>query len=240
MESIMKFVIVFAITVLQLIFQSANSQNKNFVDIKDIIPSIQLDIRYYTNYNFIGEQVHGYNAPKCLLTRDTSHELSKVQEELMRESYSLKIYDCYRPQRAVNNFVRWSQDKDDQKMKSKFYPNVEKQDLFIEGYIANKSSHSRGSTVDLTIVSVSTSPQNTYSSLKILSDKSVDMGTSFDFFDPSSQTLSNQINDTQRNNRLFLKTIMEKHGFRNYSQEWWHYTFKNEPFSNTYFDFPIS
>ncbi|NES83980.1 MAG: M15 family metallopeptidase [Moorea sp. SIO2B7] len=235
-----KFVVVFITIVLVFIFQPANSQNENFVDIKKIIPSIQLDIRYYIDYNFVGQQIEGYNAPKCLLTRDASQALLEVQEELMHKSYSLKVYDCYRPQRSVDHFVRWAQDIDDQKMKSDFYPNVDKQNLFIEGYIADRSSHSRGSTVDLTMVSIPTPPQEGYSPYRTFIDNSIDMGTSFDFFDPSSHTLTSQVDDTQQANRLLLKAVMEKHGFRNYSREWWHYTFINEPFPNTYFDFPIS
>ncbi len=239
MKSIVKFTIVFTTTLLILDIQSANSQNKNFVDIKTIIPSIQLDIRYYNDHNFVGKPIDGYKAPKCLLTKSAAQALLKVQQELIEKYYSLKIYDCYRPQKAVNHFVRWAKNLDDQKMKSEFYPNVDKKNLFIEGYIADKSGHSRGSTLDLTIVSISSPSHDTYLSDQQSYYKNIDMGTPYDFFDPSSHTVTNQINETQQKNRLFLKTIMEKYGFNNYSQEWWHYTLKNEPFPDKSFDFPI-
>lgn len=240
MKEIVKFVVVFMATTLLFISQSANSQHEEFVDIKEIIPSIQLDVRYYTDYNFVGQKIEGYNSPKCLLTRDASQALLNVQEELMQKSYSLKVYDCYRPQRSVDHFVRWAQDIDDQKMKSDFYPNVDKRNLFAEGYIAGKSSHSRGSTIDLTVVPIPTPTQEEYSPCQPFIDNSIDMGTSFDFFDSSSHTLTDQVDNVQQANRIFLKTAMEKYGFRNYSAEWWHYTFINEPFPNAYFDFPVN
>jgi D-alanyl-D-alanine dipeptidase len=202
-----------------------------FVDIKTVIPSIVLDMRYYTIHNFVGEKIDGYLSPKCLLTKPAAQALKKVQQVLEPFALSLKLYDCYRPQRAVKHFVKWAQELEDIKMKAEFYPSVDKTELFKKGYIAEKSSHSRGSTVDLTIVSIPAAPQPP--------ENGIDMGTEFDYFDELATTISKQIKVRQRVNRLLLKTLMEKHGFENYPKEWWHFTLKNEPFPNTYFDFII-
>jgi D-alanyl-D-alanine dipeptidase len=222
-----------------------------FVDIKEIIPEIQLDIRYFGAHNFVGERVDGYLAPKCLLTKEAVEALLKVQKELKPFTLSLKIYDCYRPQRAVDHFVRWAKDIDNSKTKKEFYPTVDKQNLFKDGYIDSKSSHSRGSTVDLTIVPLPTTPtQEKYipgqklsecylPAAKRFGDNSIDMGTGFDCFHELSYTANKSIGFQQRTNRLILKSLMEKHGFKNYDLEWWHYTLKNEPYPDTYFDFPI-
>lgn len=163
---------------------------------------------------------------------------------------SLKIYDAYRPQRAVDHFVRWAKDLSDTLMKAAFYPDVEKSRLFAEGYIASRSGHSRGSTVDITIVPLPASPPSAYSPGDSLCDcraqlsrrfpdNSLDMGTAWDCFDPLSHTANPEIGGQQRANRLLLKTLMEKHGFRNYEKEWWHFTLVNEPFPDTYFDFVV-
>ncbi|MBN1473200.1 MAG: M15 family metallopeptidase [Syntrophaceae bacterium] len=222
----------------------------NFVNIKTVIPQVELDIRYYDQHNFLGQKVDGYLAPKCLLTREAATALSNVQKELEKFSLTLKIYDCYRPQQAVNHFVRWAKDIDDTKTRKEFYPTVDKRNLFKDGYIADKSSHSRGSTVDLTIVSLPVVPQKKYTpgqklyecylpQGKRFGDNSIDMATGFDCFHELSHTENKNISAQQRINRMLLKTLMEKHGFQNYAFEWWHYTFKNEPYPNTYFDFPI-
>jgi D-alanyl-D-alanine dipeptidase len=147
--------------------------------------------------------------------------LQNVQSELQKEGFTLKVFDCYRPQRAVDHFVRWAKDLNDTKMKSTYYPNVDKKDLFKDGYIAAKSGHSRGSTLDLTI-------------------EGFDMGTPFDFFDPRSHTMTETVTQQQHKNRMTLKRVMERNGFKNYAEEWWHYTLKEEPFKETYFDFAIS
>ena len=163
------------------------------------------------------------------MTGETAHALKGIQSELGSFGLGLKIYDCYRPQRAVDHFVRWAKDTKDTDMKDEYYPGINKESLFREGYIAIKSGHSRGSTVDLTIVSI----------VQPNAGREIDMGSPFDFFDPKSWTNSSDISSDQRASRLLLKIIMEKHGFQPYEKEWWHFTLKDEPFPNTYFDFPV-
>jgi zinc D-Ala-D-Ala dipeptidase len=222
----------------------------DFVDIKEVIPSIVLAIRYYTPHNFVGEKIDGYNAPKCFLTNQAAFALNNVQEELNKYSLSLKLYDCYRPQRAVNQFIKWAEDPADTKMKEEFYPDIDKKDLFTQDYIAKKSGHSRGSTVDVTIVPIPTPPEHKFTpgeplypcywpKGKRFNDNSIDMGTGFDCFSEFSHTENNQVNIQQRLNRLALKTIMEKYGFINLESEWWHFTLKDEPYPDTYFNFVI-
>lgn len=214
---------------------SAQSQefSDTFVDLKQVLPSIQLDIKYHTEDNFIGDPIEGYTSPTCLLTQAAAQALIKVQQELLDQNYSLRIYDCYRPQRAVDHFVRWAADLIDIRMKPQYYPHVAKQDLFSQGYISSRSSHSRGSTVDLTLVKLKSPPNSG-------PHHPVDMGSEFDFFDPISHTFSQNITVEQKSHRILLKTTMERHGFRNYDREWWHYTLIDEPYPNTYFDFPLS
>lgn len=229
---------------------SQDRRPQDFVDIGKAIPSVILDIRYHSLHNFVGARVDGYDAPKCLLTAPAAEALSRVQEELARSSLSVKIYDCYRPQRAVNHFVRWAKDMDDAKTKGEFYPTADKRHLFRDGYIAEKSGHSRGSTVDLTIVPLPVPKQESYRPGQHLhacflpasqrfGDNSIDMGTGFDCFHELSHTLNPKIGDQQRANRLLLKALMEKYGFRNYDREWWHFTLVKEPYPGTYFDFPM-
>jgi D-alanyl-D-alanine dipeptidase len=221
-----------------------------FIDIEQVIPDVLFDIRYYGTHNFLGDKVDGYLAPKCYLTKEAADALAGVQKDLQPYSLTLKIYDCYRPQRAVNHFVRWATQIDNTKTKKEFYPAVDKRNLFSDGYIADRSSHSRGSTVDLTIVPLPVPQQADYitgqklhecylPAEKRFRDNSIDMGTGFDCFHELSNTANPKIGRQQRINRLLLKTLMEKHGFKNYDMEWWHYTLKNEPYPNTYFDFPI-
>ncbi|NLV25288.1 MAG: M15 family metallopeptidase [Deltaproteobacteria bacterium] len=223
---------------------------ETFVDIREVVPDILLDIRYHGDHNFLGVCVDGYAAAKCLLTRQAAEALAKVQDELRPFSLTLKVYDCYRPQRAVDHFVRWAKDVDDTKTRKEFYPTVDKRNLFRDGYIAERSSHSRGSTVDLTIVPLPAPPQPSYASGQPLRecyhpagvrflDNSLDMGTGFDCFHelshPDNQTIAPQV----RSNRLLLKNLMEEQGFRNYDKEWWHFTLKDEPYPDTYFNFPV-
>jgi zinc D-Ala-D-Ala dipeptidase len=223
---------------------------EGFVDVKEVIPSVLLDIRYYGCHNFLGERVDGYRAPKCILTKEAAKALADVQEELSRFSLSLKLYDCYRPQRAVDHFVRWAKAIDNTRNKEVFYPTVDKKDLFRDGYIDTRSGHSRGSAVDLTIVPVPVpiqahdTPEQTlygchHPAGARFHDSGLDMGTGFDCFHELSHTANPAIGIEQKKNRLLLKSIMEKHGFRNFEKEWWHYTMKNEPFTETYFDFII-
>jgi D-alanyl-D-alanine dipeptidase len=229
---------------------SESCRPADMVDIAEVVPSAILDIRYFGPHNFVGQRVDGYGAPKCLMTHKAALALAKVQSELQAFSLSLKIYDCYRPQRAVDHFVRWAKDVGDAKTKEEFYPTVDKRHLFRDGYIAKKSGHSRGSTIDLTIVPLPVPKQEAYTPGQPLfacylpadqrfKDNSIDMGTGFDCFHALSHTENPQVGEQQRIGRLLLKSLMDKYGFKNYDQEWWHYTLKNEPYPNTYFDFPI-
>ena len=200
--------------------------NDNFVDISKYIPNLILDVRYNGDYNFVGTKIDGYNAPKVYLTLEACNSLFKVNEEINKLGYQLKIYDGYRPQSAVEHFIRWAKDIDDIKMKDIFYPDIDKKDLFIKGYIAEKSSHSRGSTVDLTIFDTK-------------NNMDLDMGGYFDYFGQSSSSDYTNLNTVQLSNRKLLKDTMEKYGFKHLNEEWWHYTLINEPYKDTYFDFDI-
>ena len=197
-----------------------------FVVVNEAMPAAVFDIRYYTGDNFLGVRVDGYGKPLCILTRQALRALREVRRDVNAEGFELKIFDCYRPQRAVDHFVRWVNDPADQKEKSRYYPNEDKSRLVEKGYIADKSGHSRGSTVDLTLVAAS-------------DGRELDMGTPFDYFDTLSNTLDPRIVGRQAQNRALLKTAMERRGFVNYDKEWWHYTLADEPFPDTYFDFPI-
>ncbi|MFF4906658.1 M15 family metallopeptidase [Streptomyces sp. NPDC001260] len=224
---------------------------KDFVALRTVDPTILQEMRYFTPHNFVGERIDGYDQPICILTRQAAEALHKAQLKLLRRGYTLKVYDCYRPQRAVNHFVRWAEDLDDQAMKGEFYPNVDKTRLFEDGYIAEKSGHSRGSTMDLTIVRLPARPTRPYHPGEPLvpcyapkderfPDNSVDMGTGFDCFDTLAHTLDPRVQGVQRANRLLLKSTLEGLGFVNLAEEWWHYTYKPEPYPDTYFDFPVS
>ncbi|MFF6981697.1 M15 family metallopeptidase [Streptomyces sp. NPDC008343] len=224
---------------------------KDFVALRSVDPTVVQEMRYFTPHNFVGERIDGYRQPLCILTRPAAEALHKAQKRLLRQGYTLKVYDCYRPQRAVDHFVRWAEDLDDEAMKDEFYPNVDKTRLFADGYIAEKSGHSRGSTMDLTIVRLPAKPTRPYvpgeplvpcfaAQAERFPDNSVDMGTGFDCFDTLSHTLDPRIQGEQRTNRLLLKSTLEALGFVNLAQEWWHYTLKPEPYPHTYFDFPVS
>lgn len=228
----------------------ADQMPDTFVHIEEIIPDALLDIRYFGEHNFLGVRVDGYLAPTCILTRQAAQALAGVQKDLAPFSMTLKIYDCYRPQQAVDHFVRWAKDINDTKTKKEFYPTVDKRHLFRDGYIAERSSHSRGSTVDLTIVPLSAPIQPAYKAGQPLTecylpagvrfaDNSLDMGTGFDCFHELSHPENKNLGPQQRSYRLLLKTLMEKHGFRNYDKEWWHFTLVNEPYPETYFNFPV-
>lgn len=200
-----------------------------FVYVEDIVPGIKIELRYYSTHNFIGDRIDGYLAPRCILTKEAAEALKGVQEDLNRFGLGLKIFDAYRPQRAVDHFVRWARDLSDIRMKKEFYPKVDKRNLFKEDYIAEKSGHSRGSTVDLTVIPLAGKA----------SDRDVDMGTGFDYFGPQSWPESRAIGASQRAHRMLLQLVMEKHGFKPYPREWWHFTLKAEPYPETYFDFPV-
>lgn len=205
---------------------SASVLPDGFTYIKEHIPDIEIELRYYTSCNFIGERIRGYNKPAGILTIKAAASLAKVQSELEEFGLGLKIYDAYRPQTAVNHFVEWANDLSDIRMKAEFYPNVAKENLFKEDYIADRSSHSRGSTVDLTVMSLDTGTE-------------LDMGSSYDFFGPESWPTYPDLTPQQRSNRLLLQSLMTKYGFTPYPKEWWHFTLENEPFPDTYFDFPV-
>lgn len=201
-----------------------------FIYLNDIAPSIQQDIRYATSNNFIGERLPGYESPVCILTEPTAHALLKIQQELNQQGLGLKVFDGYRPQRTVNEFIRWSNDSHDQKMKSEYYPNVNKADFFKLGYVAEKSGHTRGSTVDLTIIDLNTNQE-------------LDMGTPFDYMDVLSHPFNQSITAKQYQNRQLLNRMMSTHGFIPLNQqdtEWWHFTLRDELFPDTYFNFPVT
>jgi D-alanyl-D-alanine dipeptidase len=200
---------------------------KGFVYIKDEIPNIQEDIRYYGENNFIGVRIDGYLSPRAILTKEATVALKKVQKELNSFGLGLKIFDSYRPQKSVDHFVRWGRDLKSIDMKAEYYPSVEKKNLFKEGYIAEKSGHSRGSTVDLTIIDLSNFTE-------------LDMGSNFDFFGKRSWVKYRYITTQQRANRMLLNTIMLRYGFKSYAQEWWHFTLRDEPYIDKYFDFDIN
>ncbi|MGD3106925.1 M15 family metallopeptidase [Streptomyces sp. YGL11-2] len=224
---------------------------REFVALRAVDPTIIQEIRYATPHDFMGVPVTGYREPMCILTRDAARALHRAQLSFLRRGYSLKVYDCYRPQRAVNHFVAWAKDLADQRMKAEFYPRVDKSTLFRDGYIAEKSGHSRGSTVDLTLVRLPAVPTRPYGPGEPLAscygpkplrfpDNSLDMGTGFDCFDTLAHTLDPRVRGWQAANRLLLKKGLERAGFVNYAAEWWHYTFTPETFPDTYFDFPVS
>ena len=201
---------------------------EEFVCLEDFLPSILTDLRYCSVNNFIGEPVDGYEAARAILSKAAAASLVKVQEELSLFGLGLKIFDAYRPQRAVDHFVRWAKKHDDNRMKPLYYPNIDKEQLIPDGYIIPRSSHSRGSTVDLTII--------TNSGGRV---RELDMGSPFDFFDPISWPGNLGVTAQQRANRMLLSTVMGNHGFVPLAQEWWHFTLANEPFPDTYFDFPV-
>jgi D-alanyl-D-alanine dipeptidase len=203
-----------------------NSLSKGFVYVTDVIPTAQLEIRYFSDDNFVGTVIDGYEAPKAILTIEAAQALKKAADTLEEQGYYIKIFDAYRPQRAVDHFVRWAKDLDDTKMKEKYYPDLDKSVLFELGYIAEKSGHSRGSTVDLTLIEISTG-------------KEVDMGSGFDFFGEISNHGTDLITAEQEKNRNILRDAMVDAGFEVYPEEWWHYKLKDEPYPDTYFDFPV-
>jgi len=222
----------------------------DFVYLEDVDPTIVQDIRYYTHHNFMGRPATGYLAPKCILTAQAAKALSLVQQELLNLSYSLKVYDCYRPVMAVEDFVAWSRNFTDTLMKEEFYPEFNKSQLFPLGYIAYNSSHSRGSTADLTIIPNPSPPEENYTIGmplvpcyapygKRFNDNTIDMGTGFDCFSTLANTNSPGIGLLQLANRHFLQSLMDRFNFVNLPLEWWHYTLADEPFPDTYFNFTI-
>ena len=205
----------------------ASDDSSGFVLLSDAVPDAILEIRYYSTYNFVGDRINGYEAPVAYLTKEAATALRAVSDELVKRGYRLKIYDAYRPQRAVTHFATWAEDINDTRMKPYFYPYLDKSVLFDQGYIDHKSGHSRGSTVDLTLFDMWT-------------ENEVDMGGTFDFFGELSHPDFDQITQEQYNNRMILRNVMIVHGFKPLETEWWHFTLKNEPYPDTYFDFPVT
>jgi D-alanyl-D-alanine dipeptidase len=217
---------------------SSTDDASQFVNLTDVVPDAILEIRYYSTYNFVGARVDGYLEPTALLTRQAADSLRAVSDDLMKQGYRLKIFDAYRPQCAVDHFVRWAADVNDTLMKPYFYPEVPRDRLFELGYIAKKSGHTRGSTVDLTLFDMAT-------------EKEVDMGGTFDWFGLESHPdfggnpntgkyiPNDRITEEQFHNRMILREAMLRHGFKPIGEEWWHFTLKDEPFPNTYFTFPV-
>ncbi|MBR5924668.1 MAG: M15 family metallopeptidase [Bacteroidales bacterium] len=199
---------------------------EHFVYITESVPDVILEIRYFSTYNFVGERIDGYLAPTALLTREAADSLKAVSDEMIAQGYRLKIYDAYRPQRAVDHFVRWAADIPDTSMRRYFYPDVDKSLLFEQEYIMEKSGHTRGSTVDLTLFDMAT-------------EKELDMGGTFDWFGEESHPDYRGITEQQFANRMLLREAMLRHGFKPLDSEWWHFTLRDEPFPDTYFNFPV-
>ncbi|MBP5230340.1 MAG: M15 family metallopeptidase [Clostridia bacterium] len=225
----------------------ADAGRSGFVYLDEFMPEAILDVRYYSAYNFIGDRIRGYERPTLLLAMEAAVALKAVSDEMIPQGFRLKLYDAYRPQRAVDHFVEWSKIADDTRMKRDFYPDLDKSMLFPRGYIAARSGHTRGSTVDLTLVESE-------------SEKDVDMGGTFDWFGPKSHfdwcgdpetrkytggfpdntpPAGRSINEVQFRNRMMLRTVMMKHRFVPVMEEWWHFTLADEPYPDTYFDFPV-
>lgn len=197
-----------------------------FVYLQDIEPTVKKELCYLTNNNFIGKPIDGYKNDCIIISKPAAKALKKIQKKLLKDGLSLKIYDAYRPQQAVDHFVRWAKVLNDTLMKKQYYPNVPKSELFNLGYIASKSGHTRGSTVDLTIVDVKTG-------------KELDMGSPYDFFGSISHPFYRRLTKEQKENRMLLRRMMVKNGFRPYDKEWWHFTLNKEPYPKTYFNFPV-
>lgn len=230
---------------------NADGLPEGFVRLAGTDPSIVQEMRYAGDHNFVGSPIDGYDAAECWVTTPTAEALSRVQARVVAQGYTLKIYDCYRPQRAVDEFVAWASDPADTTMQAEFYPNVPKDRIIPDGYIAPKSGHSRGSTVDLTLVPLPGTVSPTWQPGDALvactapygerfPDTSIDMGTGFDCFDVLSHTANGDVGATAMANRAILVDAMAAEGFRNLPEEWWHYTLNDEPYPDTYFDVPIT
>ncbi len=199
----------------------------DFVLLSDYVPGIIQEIRYFSTYNFVGDRIDGYEEPVAIITKEAARAVKEISNLAMVNGYRLKVFDAYRPAKAVRHFVLWGIEDLDLRMKPFFYPDLQKQELFKKGYIASKSSHSRGSTIDLTLLDMQTG-------------KELDMGSPFDFFSEMSHPDYRGITDEQYNNRMILQDLMTQNGFKPIDCEWWHFTLENEPFPDTYFEFPLS
>ncbi len=198
-----------------------------FVLLADYVPSIIQEIRYYTTYNFIGDRIDGYEEPVALITKEAARALKSAASEFFVQGYRIKVFDAYRPVSAVKHFMLWGIEDTDIRMKPYFYPDIEKQEVFSKGYVAKLSSHSRGSAIDLTLLDMKTG-------------KELDMGSPFDMFSEISHPSYRGISDEQYENRMRLQKVMVRNGFEPIDNEWWHFKLKDEPYSDTYFEFPVS
>ena len=219
--------------------QAAAAPTQPLIALDTLAPAIEQDMRYHGAHNFMGRPVDGYAAPRCWLSRPAAAALVEVQREAAKHGLRVKVFDCYRPQRAVNDFVRWGKDWGDQATKAQFYPRVPKQELFSRGYIAERSGHSRASTVDMSLVVVDAAAARRVLQGALAAQREVDMGTPFDLFDERSHTETQLVAAAARHNRLWLRALMERHGWRNLPEEWWHFTLRDEPFPDRYFDQPV-
>ncbi|MFC3502107.1 M15 family metallopeptidase [Micromonospora krabiensis] len=222
-----------------------------FVVLGDVDPRILTDIRYATPHNFVGRPITAYREPLCLLTRRAAEALRRVEDAALAGGHTLKVYDCYRPVPAVDDFVDWAKRPGEQQTKAEFYPHLAKSRLFADGYIGAPTAHSRGSTLDLTLVAVPAATQPAYVPGQPLAactapradrfpDNSVDMGTGFDCFDSLAHTADPRVTGPARDNRMLLKRLMTDAGFVNYDREWWHYSYRDEPYPDTFFDAPVA
>lgn len=203
-----------------------SDNSEGFVSIGEVIPDVILEIRYYSTFNFIGDRIEGYEQPAALLTREAAARLKEVSDEMAGKGFRLRVFDAYRPQKAVDHFMRWAGDLSDIRMKPFFYPDIDKKDIIPGCYVAEHSGHTRGSTVDLTLFDMHT-------------QKDLDMGGPFDFFGELSHPDYTGITQQQYANRMLLRGAMLRHGFQPLATEWWHFTLENEPYADTYFTFPV-
>lgn len=217
---------VLAIRVGPTIEEKKRQLADGFVYLDEAAPTVQYELRYYGSNNFVGTRIDGYNAPFAVMTQEAAQALGQASEQLAKQGYALKVYDAYRPAKAVKHFIAWSKDEADLKMKEHYYPELDKPELFKQGYLSSRSAHSRGSTIDLTLVDRETGEE-------------IDMGSPYDYLGEISHHGTKRISKEQTEHRHLLKQAMERAGFRAYSKEWWHYTLNNEPFPRTYFDFDI-
>ena len=238
-----------AVIAADQLYHVESARPADIVDVGKAIPQMQFDIRYASSHNFVGRRIHGYEEAACLLTQPAAAALKRVEDKLLPMGLTLKAYDCYRPQRAVDDFVGWAQDAKATRMQAEFYPAVPKDRLFDDGYIAAHSGHSRGSTIDLTIVPLDSSVPQVGAGMPLVNcvapkaqrapDNSLDFGTGFDCFSPVSHPSYQAISSQAKANRLLLQSLMMDAGFVPLETEWWHFTLKDEPYPATYFDFPV-
>lgn len=247
-KSIFHFISAIFFSIFVFISTTYASLPKDFTYLDEVAPTIIQDLRYNYDENFLGRKIIGYKANRIILTKQAAKALAAAQQDFLKDGYSIVIYDAYRPQKAVDEFMSWSKDPKDDIAKEKYYPDINKADVFKLNYVAEKSGHTRGSTVDMTIIKVGNKlnpVKVTKRTLKdgrtvpFLDDGTIDMYTSFDLFDAASHHDTTLIDKEYLERRNYMRNIMLKNGFKEYPTEWWHYTLKNEPFPDTYFDFDI-